>query len=278
MGPVNPLLGVHGFPDCENDQPISDDIEVNLQNLVCRQRGAAGALKIACVGDSITAGAHASNASMAYPQQLQRMLDPAKYAVTNLGECGSTMQKNADSPYWKRKSFTTLTQNVWDVVVIMLGTNDAKDHVDNGPTNWGCGVGANVSVATCQFAQDYLSFIALVKTLGPGGKSPIIYIMKPAPLMAHGAIGANQTVINSVFPALIPKIAQAGGLTTTVVDVFGGMGGVANWETAFPPSCALTSPWKPCAWFCDTQSCDQCHPNNNGYTQLAMTVKAGLGF
>ena len=64
--------------------------------LQCRQRGEAGALKIACVGDSITAGAHASNASMAYPQQLQRMLDPTQYAVTNLGECGSTMQKHAD--------------------------------------------------------------------------------------------------------------------------------------------------------------------------------------
>jgi len=56
-----------------------------------------------------------------------------------------------------------------------------------------------------------------------------------------------------------------------------GLGGVADWQTEFPKSCALTSPWKPCAWFCDAQSCDQCHPDNNGYTQLAMTVKAGLG-
>lgn len=71
MGPVNPLLGVHGYPDCVNNHPISDDIEANLQNLECAQRGAPTALKIACVGDSITAGAHASNSSMAYPQQLQ---------------------------------------------------------------------------------------------------------------------------------------------------------------------------------------------------------------
>ena len=277
MGPLNPALGVHGFPDCVQPGPISSDVEEAQQSMVCSQQGSAAALKIACVGDSITAGAHASNASMAYPQQLQRMLDASQYAVTNLGECGSTMQKNADSPYWKRNSFTTLTKNTWDIVVIMLGTNDAKDHTDNGPSNWGCGVGSNVTVASCQFAQDYLSFIALVKTLGPGGKSPVIFVMKPAPLMSHGAIGANQTVINSVFPSLIPMIATAAGLTTPVVDVFGGMGGVADWQTAFPPSCEKVSPWKPCAWFCDDQSCDQCHPNNNGYTHLAMTVKAGLG-
>lgn len=182
MGPMNPALGVHGYPDCVQPGPISDDVEENQKSMVCSQQGSAAALKIACVGDSITAGAHASNSSMAYPQQLQRMLDASKYAVTNLGECGSTMQKNADSPYWKRNSFTTLTKNTWDIVIIMLGTNDAKDKTDNGPSNWGCGVGTNVSVQTCQFAQDYLSFISLVKTLGPGGAAPQIYVMIPAPL------------------------------------------------------------------------------------------------
>ena len=33
---------------------------------------------------------------MTYPSQLQAMLDPTQYAVTNLGACGSTMQKGAD--------------------------------------------------------------------------------------------------------------------------------------------------------------------------------------
>lgn len=160
--------------------------------LQCHQRGSASAIKIACVGDSITAGAHASNSSMAYPQQLQRMLNETEYAVTNLGECGSTMQKHADSPYWDRASYQTLIKNTWDIVVIMLGTNDAKDAIDGGPPNWGCGVGANVTVANCQYAQDYLSFIQVVSGLGPGGAPPIIYVMIPAPLMSHGAIGANQ--------------------------------------------------------------------------------------
>ena len=82
--------------------------------MVCHQvqppRGAA-ALRLGCIGDSITAGAHSSGPTKTYPAQLQAMLDPSAVAVTNLGACGSTMQKNADSPYWKRPQFTTLTSN-----------------------------------------------------------------------------------------------------------------------------------------------------------------------
>ncbi len=32
--------------------------------------------------------------------------------------------------------YTALTTNKWDIVVIMLGTNDAKDPGDGGPNNW----------------------------------------------------------------------------------------------------------------------------------------------
>ena len=101
MGPLNPVLGIHGYPDCVQPAPFGDDVDANQLTMVCKQRGGAP-IKIACVGDSITAGAHASNASMAYPEQLQRLLDPTMYAVTNLGACGSTMQKKGDSPYWQR--------------------------------------------------------------------------------------------------------------------------------------------------------------------------------
>ena len=39
-----------------------------------------------------------------------------------------------------------------------------------------------------------------------------------------------------------------------------------------------TSPWPSCAWWCGkAQSCDQCHPNDAGYTQMAGIVLKGLG-
>ena len=46
MGPLNPLLGTHGWPDCVQDGPISDDIEVNQMTMRCVQRGSAAALKV----------------------------------------------------------------------------------------------------------------------------------------------------------------------------------------------------------------------------------------
>lgn len=227
--------------------------------------------------------AHCSSGpTKTYPAQLQAMLDPSQYAVTNLGACGSTMQKGGDSPYWQRPQYQTLISNKWDIVVIMLGTNDAKDPGDGGPNNWhdNCGPSINsLNLTACSFAQDYLAMIDVIRTLGTTpGVPPVIYAAVPPPLMQHGSIGANQTVINSVYPALVPLIAQAANITTVPVDIFGAMGGVPNWQQAFPSSCTQpNSPWPACPWWCDTQSCDQCHPNDNGYMRLATAMKAGMG-
>ena len=353
---VNPALGTHGFPDCEQPGPVTDDLDAMQMSMVCKQRGSAAAIKIGTIGDSITAGACSSGGNHTYPAQLQIMLDTeygaGVYAVTNLGACGSTMQKapNGDSPYWQRPQYTTLTQNKWDILVILLGTNDAKDPIDGGPNkrvhsrrararvralrrataaparrrvasqygrccwrlhcptwltarprasaatdsttcgplttpsfplsppcSWHCGIG-EIDMNNCPYVTDYLSMIARAQTLGTTpGTPPTIYAMIPVPLMQHGSIGANQTVINSVYPTLIPLIAAKAGLKTVPINNFAGMGGVSNWPAVFPNGCADPSPWPACPWWCDAQHCDQCHPNDDGYHHLAGLVKAGLG-
>lgn len=191
-----------------------------------------------------------------YPGQLQLLLDPTgtNISVTNLGACGSTMQKDADSPYWKRPQFAALTGARWDVIVIMLGTNDAKDAIDGGPSNWVCGADAvsiAANISACRFVQDYWAFISLVRTLGPdAGTPPQIFIAAPPPLMQHGSIGANQTVINSVYPNIIPLIGQQANVTTQPISVYAGLGGVPLWEMEFPKSCTLNSSWAGCPNFC----------------------------
>jgi lysophospholipase L1-like esterase len=243
-------------------------------------------IKIGCIGDSITAGDHSSGGIHPYPQQLQILLDAAypkdMYSVTNLGACGSTMLKESDSPYWNRTQFKTLTANTWDIVTIMLGTNDAKDGGDGGPKNWlhDCGGPNATTLNRCTFASDYQDMINLVKTLGTTkGVSPKIYLMIPPPLMESRAIGANQTVINSVYPQLIPliEVANQDG-DMSVIDIYTAMGGEKTWQSDenWPNSCTLNSKWEPCQWWCDAQSCDQCHPNDNGYTHLANALKKGM--
>ena len=308
-------------------------------------------ISIAAVGDSITQGAHSTGGNHTWPGQLQIMLDDkysGKYCVENLGEGGATLQHapHGDSPYWKRGSFGKLTSRTWDLVVIMLGTNDAKDACGEpasfcnaaikpplnsccnwphaGQTNWT----QDCTDLQCPFAQDYASLIALVKTLGrTNGSAPTIWLAAPPPLVNGGSPGSpakpygmNQTVINDVFPALLPRISSANGLPHPVIDVFGcvfaaapfpplllrvrshpspppplaplppsrAMGGTSGLECGFPQAgadnnflcshkCVQDQHTPGCALQCDTQSCDPCHPNNEGYTALAAAVMKGMG-
>jgi len=280
--PVNPKLGVPGFPDCVRAHPdVSMLVEEAAMDLICTQKGPEDAIKIGCVGDSITAGVHSTGGNHTFPGQMQVMLDLAhgvgKYSVTNLGACGSTMLKKANSPYWNRPQYKTLTGAKWDIIIIMLGTNDAKDPGSRGPNNWhhDCGGVNHTTLDGCSFATDYQSMIGIVKTLGTSAAGPKIYTMIPPPLMQKDSIGANQTVINSVYPKLVPLIEKKAAVNG-IIDIYTGMGGVTDWASKFPPSCVLNSTWSPCAWWCDKQSCDQCHPNNDGYTHLAQKVIQGL--
>ena len=186
----------------------------------------------------------------------------------------------SNSPYWKRPQYKALTAKKWDIIIIMLGTNDAKDPGDKGPNNWlhNCGGPDHTSLDGCTFAEDYASMIKTVNAQA-GANGVKIHVAIPPPLHQKDSIGANQTVINSVYPKLVPLIAKANGITTPVIDIFTGMGGTPDWAKTFPVSCSLASAktYAPCAWWCDAQSCDQCHPNNNGYTKMAALMKTGLG-
>merc|ERR1712203_968364 len=119
-----------------------------------------------------------------------------------------------------------------------------------------------------------------VETVGRDGKSPQIYLMTPPPLWLDGIYGMSKPVINEYLPKIVPKLAATNG--AKVIDVYKGMGGVADWRGVFPkdpPGCvtgAVNSSYTPCQWFCDKQSCNQCHPNDYGYSHLASIVKAGL--
>jgi len=63
--PVNPALGVPGFPDCRNPRVEAGEVMTSLLEadaaLVCGQRAAPNdAIRVGTIGDSITAGVHSS--------------------------------------------------------------------------------------------------------------------------------------------------------------------------------------------------------------------------
>jgi hypothetical protein len=118
-----------------------------------------------------------------------------------------------------------------------------------GPNNWlhNCGGPDTTTLTGCTFAEDYASMIEVVK--GQAGASGVqIHVAIPPPLHAQYSIGANQTVINSVYPKLVPLIAKANKITAPVIDIYSGMGGTTTWQKDFPKSCTLDSAktYTPC--------------------------------
>ena len=84
-------------------------------------------LVVSAVGDSITYGSCSSDpSSRAYPPQMADMVNNASRTIYNFGVSGATMMKTGDLPYWEQDAYAMALQSSPDIVVIMLGTNDAS--------------------------------------------------------------------------------------------------------------------------------------------------------
>ena len=121
------------------------------------------ATKVACVGDSITYGAGITDPAQRYPAVLQTLLGSA-YEVRNFGVSGRTLMRAGDRPYWDTTQFTDSTAYAPAVVVIMLGTNDAK------AINWGF---------KATFPGDYRDLIAHYRGLA---SAPKVFVARPCPM------------------------------------------------------------------------------------------------
>ena len=98
--------------------------------LKARQVPKPGAIRVACIGNSITDG-HGIDMATAYgyPALLQKKLGN-DYWVRNFGVSGRTMLNRGDQPYMKEVAWADAQRFKPDVVIIKLGTNDSK------PQNW----------------------------------------------------------------------------------------------------------------------------------------------
>ncbi|MBQ6552103.1 MAG: hypothetical protein IJL83_00570 [Clostridia bacterium] len=90
--------------------------------------------KIACVGDSITYG-YGLDDPRSFPSQLGVLLQE-NYEVRNFGAGGKTLMSTGDTPYTQYIEYQPSLEYEGDIVLIMLGTNDAKYynwHPDSSP-------------------------------------------------------------------------------------------------------------------------------------------------
>lgn len=265
-----PAQQQHGFSDCvkrgNRHQPVD-----------CRpvRRDRRGQQLVACVGDSITSGVQASSADHSYPAVLQRLLG-RRYKVTNLGApgtqlqrlhpLGSRYQRDPDfRPYWTTAHFARLNSTDWDVVVIMLGTNDAR----NSHLLRTCAADATGRLRCPGLADSLTSLITQLRSNGV----PRVLVAVPPPLLRHYVYGLDQSSVNERISEQVRAVAEANRehLAHPPIDVFGAFGGPN--QTEAPWECSMLSPRIP---RCELLSCDRTHPSDAGYEMIAGMVHRAI--
>lgn len=118
--------------------------------LICSPAFAADKIRVACLGDSITAGARVDAATQAYPVRLQKLLGD-HFAVRNFGIGGATLINTGRSSVWQ--NLEEVEKFDPNVVVISLGTNDT---VGGKRKNW---------EKIDRFEDDYTDLINRLATL-----------------------------------------------------------------------------------------------------------------
>ncbi|MCH5275781.1 MAG: hypothetical protein J1E65_08060 [Lachnospiraceae bacterium] len=137
--------------------------------------------KIVCMGDSITEGFNIS-AEEAYPGQLQKLLGE-DYLVVNKGVCSScTLNVELDGevmgyPYVCQDRYQEALLEKGDIYIIMLGTNDAQDGMDDVediryPLH-------NMISRKADFVSCYQGIIDSVRRAAP---EAVIYLNIPIPI------------------------------------------------------------------------------------------------
>lgn len=89
----------------------------------------ADAVRVACVGDSITYGMGCPEDRRdadSYPAQLQALLGHG-YHVGNFGHTGTCVARDGTKPYLEQDEARAAEDFDPDIVVVMLGTNDVWD-------------------------------------------------------------------------------------------------------------------------------------------------------
>ena len=151
------------------------------------------AVRVACIGNSITFGAGIKNRSRdSYPSVLARMLGDS-YWVKNFGVSARTMLNKGDHPYMNEPAYKNALAFNPNIVVIKLGTNDSKSF------NW---------KYKADFMKDAQTMIDAFKGLP---SQPKIYLCYPSKAYLTGD-GINDDIISKEIIPMINKLAKKNNL------------------------------------------------------------------
>ena len=154
------------------------------------------------MGDSITGGTQ-------YPADLWNATWRENYTVGNFGVDGSTATLDSWNPYINNSAFQEAKEFQPNIVIIMLGTNDANPIIrtSNG-----------------SFVNDYVKLVEEFQALS---SKPKIYLVKPPPIFCNGTTPSAEYFRETV----IPQIEQVANQTNLpIIDVYSAL---ANYSEFF---------------------------------------------
>ncbi|MCW3996814.1 MAG: GDSL-type esterase/lipase family protein [Candidatus Bathyarchaeota archaeon] len=184
-------------------------------------------IRIACVGDSLTQ-------SSGYPYELWTLLgrsgpyvmgnysigpygdnstlsDSKHFAVGNFGAGSTTVLLNTETPYMNTSMFQNALEFQPNIVVIMLGTNDAQP---------------NLEVYNASFVGDYVKLIAAFQALA---SKPDIWVVLPPPVLSNQS-GPGRIDPQYLDSTIIPGIEQAAKeASVPIVDVHAAFAGHSDY-------------------------------------------------
>ena len=156
-------------------------------------------IRIACVGDSLTKGSD-------YPNELWMLLG-SNYTLGNFGQGGTTVSLDAPTPYIQQAAFQEAKDFQPDIIIMMLGTNDALPAFQ---------------IYNAFFVDDYQRIISEFQALQ---SKPQIWMVLPPPIFNNG------TGLSTEFfkQNIIPKIQEAANQSNLhTINVYAALSGCPN--------------------------------------------------
>lgn len=190
--------GGHGF-GFKSTFTYHDQMLNDLTTWLQRHQGPKkDAVRVACIGNSITDGFGIDMATQqGYPARLQRLLGNG-YHVKNFGVSGRTMLNKGDLPYQNELAWRDALAFRPDIVIIKLGTNDSK------PENW-------------QYNKGFTDDLQLmVDALKANKNNPRIILCTPIPAFKPTWNINDSVIVNGITP-IINKVAKKNKLQ--VIDL-----------------------------------------------------------
>ncbi len=180
--------GGHGFgfnTSFAFHQQMMDELDAWLRALPAPSEQA---VRVACIGNSITDGMGIDMSdSRGYPATLQRLLGKG-YNVKNFGVSARTLLNKGDHPYMREEAWRDALAFRPDIVVVKLGTNDAKDY------NW---------QHAADFGPDLQEMVDSLRRLP---SKPQVYLCSP--IRARDIWGISDSVIVKGEMPIIQRVAK----------------------------------------------------------------------